>query len=151
MTAAKNMGPRPRPAEQRFWEKVDKDSAGGCWLWKAARRNGYGHFGISGRTTAYAHRLSYEWLIGPIPEGLQIDHLCRNKLCVNPEHLEAVTQEVNTQRAHEGKRKSHCPHGHEYTAENTYTQPADGAQVCLTCRRSASRRYRARLAEAKAN
>lgn len=81
-----------RPREERFWLKVDK--SGDCWLWKAGRdTNGYGAFE---RNTA--HRTAYELSVGPIPDGLEIDHLCHVKACVNPAHLEAVTHRVNLGR-----------------------------------------------------
>lgn len=88
-----------RSAEERFWEKVDT-SAGplGCWPWTASgSRDGYGQFSADGRGVR-AHRFAYELLVGPIPEGLQLDHLCRNPGCVNPAHLEPVTGWENTMR-----------------------------------------------------
>lgn len=83
-------------AEQRFWAKVDK--SGDCWLWLAsANRKGYGHIWLNGRYEQ-AHRYAYEIAVGPIPLGLQIDHLCRTPQCVNPQHLEPVTLEENSRR-----------------------------------------------------
>lgn len=122
--------------EERFWAKVDK--SGECWLWTGVTNaGGYGRFTI-GYSNIMAHRWSYENAVGPIPEGLQIDHLCSVKRCVNPEHLEAVTGRVNTLRAPNAPAtihaaQTHCAHGHEFTAENTYT-PSGGGRYCRTCR-----------------
>jgi len=85
--------------EQRFWAKVDKNGPGGCWLWTAARYpGGYGQFRANGKGGA-AHRFAYELLVGPIPEGLEVDHVCHVRHCVNPGHLQAVTRSVNMTRA----------------------------------------------------
>jgi hypothetical protein len=136
--------------ESRFWSKVDKTSPDGCWLWTAALRNGYGMIGLGGRGAGvgYAHRLSHEMHIGPIPDGLVIDHLCRTPRCVNPAHLEAVPQRVNVMRGLHPSingswmaAKTHCPDGHEYSTENTYVYR--GRRTCRSCRRANDRRRRA--------
>lgn len=95
---------RGLPLEQRFWMKVNKTST--CWLWTAAtQQKGYGIFGVgTGRTTP-AHRYSYELHVGPIPEGMQIDHLCRVRSCVNPAHLEVVTPLQNVRRGWVARRR----------------------------------------------
>ena|SRR5688572_26946402 len=81
--------------QERFWQKVD---VGLCWEWLGTKLpTGYGHFVLDGRSQ-YVHRLVWEWLVGPIPRGFDIDHLCRNPCCVNPDHLEPVTRSVNTKR-----------------------------------------------------
>lgn len=87
----------PTPASVRFWRRVDRTDA--CWLWRGwINAKGYGHFGVNNRLTVKAHRWSYEQLVGPIPHGLTLDHLCRVRNCVNPAHLEPVTRAVNISR-----------------------------------------------------
>lgn len=106
-----------RPVQDRFWSKVDKTDT--CWLWTRAKNNrGYGLFRIGSRPGKLylVHRLAYEWLVGPIPDGMTIDHVwkkgCRSSLCVNPEHLEAVSKSENN---HRKKDKSvTCSGGHIY-------------------------------------
>ena len=144
-------GPIPRDPIERFWEKVDK--TGPCWEWTASKVYGYGQFGIAHQKHARAHRFAYELLVGPIPEGLELDHLCRNRACVNPDHLEPVTTRVNLLRgATVTARKAgqtHCIHGHEFTPDNTFIRK-NGCRTCLTCRRALDRvrgaRRRAALA-----
>lgn len=123
------MSPRP----PRFWENVDK--SGECWVWTAALdQDGYGTCRRGG--TKRAHRVAYEELVGPIPDGLVVDHLCRNRACVNPLHLEPVTNRVNLLRgdtaAARNAAKTHCPQGHEYTDANTQRK-SNGARICRTC------------------
>lgn len=152
----RNYKPKPRPsARQRFWAKVNKEGAvqgyaphlGACWMWTGADKAGYGAFNDGKRITP-AHRFAYELLVGPIPEGLQLDHLCRVPGCVNPAHLEPVTQAENIRRGYSASamhgRKTHCKHGHEFTPENTYHEKG-GGRVCRTCNREKQRRRNARL------
>jgi hypothetical protein len=128
----------PSPAE-RFWAKVNRTDS--CWLWTATGYGGYGWF-WDGERPALAHRYSYELHRGPIPEGLVIDHLCRNPPCVNPAHLEAVTQQENLMRGRtiyaENAAKTECPYGHPYSEANTYID--GGSRKCRTCRRNHRRR-----------
>ena len=138
--------------EERFWRKVKKTDL--CWLWTGTKTgDGYGSFKAAPDRRMRAHRFAYELLVGPIPEGLVIDHLCRNRACVNPDHLEAVTHYVNvvvrgtTSYTSRQARKTHCKHGHPFDEENTYIRPATGrpGRDCLTCRniRNAQRGQRA--------
>jgi hypothetical protein len=117
-----------------------------CWIWaKYIARTGYGQTFAGGRVV-YAHRHFYEQYVEPIPEGLQIDHLCRVRSCVNPEHLEAVTQRENILRGNSlgalRARQTHCKHGHEFTPENTRIA-SNGTRRCRACGRERSRRMRA--------
>jgi len=86
------------PPEVRFWRYVVKDANTGCWNWTGGTTKGYGSFTYPGRSKCYAHRFSWEMHRWPIPEGLVVDHLCRNTICVNPDHLEPVTQGENVRR-----------------------------------------------------
>lgn len=134
---------QPRHYE-RFFAKVDKDGPGGCWLWTGTLSpKGYASFQHDTRNQ-FVHRTAYETWVGPIPEGLEIDHLCSVRNCVNPAHLEAVTHAENMARA--SARKTHCVHGHEYTPENTcHPLGNPGHRVCRTCRNAEARaRYQRR-------
>jgi hypothetical protein len=117
------------------------DKTQDCWNWTGALDNGYGRFqgGPRGSKVHRAHRLAYELLVGPIPEGLVLDHLCRNRRCVNPDHLEPVTNRINVLRgegwAASRARQTHCIHGHEFTPANTYVDPKRGTRGCRECRR----------------
>ena len=123
-----------RPIEERFWPKVQKTET--CWLWTGALKSGgYGQF--FAEKYALAHRVAYELVVGPIPEGLTLDHLCRVHNCVNPAHLEPVTNGENLRRGMGPTgihaRATHCPKGHEYTVENTYRNKK-GWRTCRACR-----------------
>lgn len=127
---------------------IDVDSSG-CWLWtKKLDRDGYAHMWRRGRTWL-VHRLTYDLLVAPIPTGMELDHLCRVRHCVNPAHLEPVTHKENILRGFspqaENARKTHCVNGHEFTEENTYRQGGVRRQ-CRACSAEQARRYRARKA-----
>lgn len=117
--------------------------ADGCWAWRGVRNsNGYGLFRIDGRSFP-VHRAAYELLVGPIPSGLEIDHLCFRRDCVNPAHLEPVTHAENTRRGRHNQNhgKPACHRGHPFDEANTYTD-ARGNRACRRCQRDHKRRYR---------
>lgn len=137
--------PPEAAAGDRFWSAVKKTAS--CWLWTGVRKGsmvaqgqGYGQFKFGGRAYT-AHRVAYEWLVGPVPEGLVLDHLCRVQHCVNPAHLEAVDERVNILRgtgtAAACAAKTHCLRGHPFDAGNTGSQGTKGGRTCLACRREA--------------
>lgn len=128
----------------RFWSKVNKNDRSGCWLWLASRdANGYGRFGLGARPRM-AHRVAYELTHGPIAAGLTLDHLCRNRACVFPDHLEPVTQGENTLRGDGppaiNARKTQCPNGHAY---DRTTRLATGKVIrgCRACAAEANRTW----------
>ena len=131
---------------QRFESHLVREDENGCWIWDKPRRDGYGQF------FGAAHRWSYEYHIGPIPDGLHIDHLCRNRACVNPWHLEPVPLIENVMRGHgfyaQNARKTHCIRGHEFSPENTYVTPNGRRQCrkCLAMHQSRNRSQKAALA-----
>lgn len=105
----------------------------GCWAWdRAVTSHGYGAQSLGRGRTAPAHRLAYEFAKGPIPEGLELDHLCRVRSCINPDHLEAVTHEVNVRRGEAGGRfKTHCLRGHPMSGDNLRIGPTQ--RHCRAC------------------
>lgn len=164
------MGPRNpqrRDVAERFWEKVNKrgpvpdrrPDLGPCWMWLAGEDgHGYGKFHVNKRRQK-AYRIAYQLVVGPIPDGLQLDHLCRVRMCVNPAHLEAVTQRENIMRG-EGisvrlmrgemvgnRAKTHCPKGHPYDEENTGRDKK--GRYCKECGRRSARERQRRLRRAR--
>lgn len=134
-----------RSVEDRFWEKVDRRLDDECWPWLASLTNsGYGSMMLDDKPEG-AHRISYELLRQEIPEGMVIDHLCGNRWCVNPWHMDVVTQSENIRRSKPDRDinprsrspKKECRNGHEFTPENTRIDP-DGYQRCKTCERKQS-------------
>lgn len=152
---------RDRTVEERFWEKVDKNGPtpaqrpelGPCWVWTAGKMEGYGAFHLSGRRTVHAHIVSFTWEYGDIPEGHERDHLCRNRACVRPDHLEAVTHWTNVARGISphglNAAKTHCRNGHDFSPENTRVN-SKGQRVCITCARAACLAWYYRQKEIKA-
>lgn len=135
---------------ESFWNKVEKQE-NGCWIWRGyINVEGYG----KAANNKMAHRVAYQLVIGNIPEGLEIDHLCRNRRCVNPAHLEPVTHTENVKRGDYSnvdrellgrlqREKTHCPKGHPYTGNNLRINYA-GRRVCRECERIKNRQYLAR-------
>lgn len=119
-----------------FWDKVSPCPMSGCWLWTGASTGtGYGQVRIGGRKgkCTVAHRHAYTRLVGEVPLGLELDHLCSQRCCVNPHHLQPVTHLENIRRS-SNAQKTHCTHGHEYTPENTVRD--NGHRKCRTCLRA---------------
>lgn len=137
------------PLEYRLLSRLSVDGDSGCWQWLGhTTKDGYGRINADGKSRG-VHRVMFEREYGPIPDGLQIDHLCRNRRCANPDHMEAVSPAENTRRGLAGainRNKTECPQGHPYDAQNTYRFP-DGRRACRTCNRDAQRRYVARIKE----
>ena len=136
----------------RFWAKVDKNGplwkGTPCWLWTGGKTTaGYGET-FWNQKVGYTHRLAYQLLIGAIPSGLELDHLCHNPACCNPEHLEAVTHGENIRRGNlrysrfygnYNRVKTHCPQGHPYDLFNTYFEP-NGHRQCRICNKLRQRK-----------
>ncbi len=143
-----------RPVEDRVWEKVNKNGPipifrpqlGNCWVWtRSLNSHGYAETVVDGKCISI-HALTYKWEYGEIPFGYQHDHLCRNRACVRPSHIEPVTVRENILRGigpcAENARKTHCAHGHEYNEENTIHVP--NGRDCRVCARERTRQYNVR-------
>ena len=133
ITDQRSVIPRQASRMQRFTKFISKDAPNGCWLWMGATNGRYGVF-----DSGYAHRRSFELFKGAIGVGLTIDHLCRTPLCVNPDHLEEVTQAENTARAH---RRELCKRGHAYDEKNTWYEK-NGCRHCRKCHAIVAARWR---------
>lgn len=152
---------RPRtPTSERLLRRRDIDPETGCWNWTGyIDASGYGQVRMpDGPRTLGTHRVSYETFVGPIPDGLHLDHLCRNRACFNPEHLEPVTVRENNLRAPTtitslNLAKTHCNKGHEFTEANTILATSPNgrpSRVCRTCRYAMTRAYKERKRAEKA-
>ena len=138
-----------RPIMQRFWSKIIIQE-NGCWMWVGTVNWGGYAMLWNGSKMIKAHRLAYQEIIGSVPKGMELDHLCRNHWCVNPFHLEAVTHQENMRRGTTGlktgakqKAKTHCPKGHLYDSINTYITPL-GKRDCRLCRKLSSVAFQGR-------
>jgi hypothetical protein len=155
---------------ERFWRKVDKagpvpeyrPELGPCWIWTGGLTGaGYGGFACEPRKAdgrlsfVCAHRYAYEQVVGPIPDGMFLDHLCRVTQCVNPGHLEPVTMAENFRRGAPSvsainREKTHCIHGHPLSGDNLWIYAKTGQRHCRTCMRQRTREWKARR-DAQAN
>jgi len=137
--------PREFNDAQRFWFYLGKHPKNECWPWTRAKCNGYGMMWSKSKgKSVRVHRFAYEEIVGVIPPGLTIDHVCRNRSCCNPEHLEPVSNKENTLRG-EGvtainARKTHCIHGHSLDEDNVFIT-SKNYRYCRTCGRDAMTRY----------
>jgi HNH endonuclease len=141
--------PRPLPELtpkqiERFWSRVQKtDDPDGCWIWTGRTIDGYGYFDI-GDTAYAAQRISYSLTRKPIPERMVVDHLCRNPICINPDHLEPVRSVVNVLRgvgfSAQNNKKTHCPQGHPLSGDNLCLY--EDRRYCRACMKEHKRRYR---------
>jgi hypothetical protein len=128
-------GPKPQPLVDRIHARIER-AGGGCWNWTGyVSPDGYGRIKV-GRTTENAHRVAYRVLVGEFDPVLHVDHLCRNRRCVNPAHLEPVTIRENQLRG--PGSATHCKHGHPRIPENTQKR-ADGRRICKVCHRTWAR------------
>ena len=125
------------PLRERVLRRLVIEPGTGCLLWTGALRKGYGEVSVGGNKTREVHQLMYEWFVGPVPEGLELDHLCRVRRCASPAHLEAVTHAENMRRgtslAAANAAKTHCQEGHEFNVTNTIIVRT-GARMCRPCK-----------------
>lgn len=126
-------------AREAFWEKVQKTAS--CWLWTAAVAGSYGRVQYQGRVRQ-AHIVAWEWDNGLVPAGLELDHLCRQRLCVRPSHLEAVTHQVNMERGINQYGQERCSKGHPF--DRLWMQNGKMVRRCSTCNRESRLKYEAK-------
>jgi HNH endonuclease len=127
-----------RTVADRIEASVTRVTETGCWVWqKALTELGYARIGLKGKAR-HAHKVSYETFVGPVPKGLELDHVCKVRCCVNPAHLEPVTRYENMRRSsvwQYRKVKTHCQRGHELVGDNVYTAPSLGNKyLCRACK-----------------
>ncbi len=142
------VGRKRRPMRERFERKFVRGSADECWLWLASTAKGYGVIWSGGAREIgkqlQAHRVAYEFYVGPIPGDLVIDHLCRNRDCVNPTHLEPVTMKENILRGEgpsaQQAKQTHCKRGHRFTEVNTIRRWNRNTRECRTCVQASDRK-----------
>ena len=141
----------------RFWRKVDIKSKDECWQWHGTITSGYGVFAITSKHSVRAHRVAYELLVGPIPDSMVSDHLCRNRSCCNPNHIDIVSNKENVLRgigptAINGQKVT-CKHGHPFSEENTRTFPQGNGlmRICKTCALERTRKWREKLKQQSAS
>jgi hypothetical protein len=134
---------------ERFWKKVTPEPSTGCWLWTGSTtESGYGYFRLDGKARR-AHRVAFTRLVAEIPDGLELDHGCRVRCCVNPAHLTPMTHKENCRRSPIIMRrhaKDSCPHGHPFTEENTMERRTRVGRECRTCINARSRNRKRRVA-----
>lgn len=136
-----------KSTEERFWSFVKKTNS--CWFWEGYKdKDGYGQFGISRNVKKRAHRFSYELLTGKISKKNQLDHLCRNRSCVNPEHLEPVSSKENSNRGSTGiinRIKTHCKNRHEYSGENLGFRKDRFGRICKICSSKSAKKHKNKI------
>jgi hypothetical protein len=133
---------------ERIESKISPEPNSGCWLWDASLKDcGYGNVRWRG-VVQPAHRVVYECLVGPIPDALVLDHKCRLRCCVNPEHLEIVTEQTNILRgvgmAAQWAKRTHCAKGHPFSGDNLRTEKRSRARICYICRSNYLRDWKAK-------
>ena len=145
--SGRSVPPKKRPIMERFFDRVCFEPNTGCWLFDGSfSPDGYAYFYVSDKKMKVAHKFLYEREVSPVPEGMELDHLCLVRCCVNPQHLEVVTHAENVRRGQPrnfNRNKTHCRNGHPYSGYNLTITPS-GERTCKTCSREATRRFRER-------
>lgn len=135
-----------RNNKEAFLSRVSVDQVFGCWLWTGQKNiYGYGTVATGRKFHGMAHAIAWKLFKGEIPAGCEIDHLCKNHGCVNPDHLDPVSHAVNVERGDGGwhnRVKTHCPRGHPYNGANLYVIPSTGSRLCAECQREHKRAYK---------